>query len=63
MVNPAFWLADVLAIYQFIDCELKSGVNQELNNWWKLQTVNLKSETEKKKQLGGSILISNHSRL
>ena len=29
MVNPAFLLADVPAnIYQFIDCELKSGVNQ-----------------------------------
>lgn len=29
MVNPALWLADVLAnMYQFIDRELKSGVNQ-----------------------------------
>lgn len=29
MVNPAFWLADVLANnYQFIDREVKSGINQ-----------------------------------
>lgn len=29
MVNPALWLADVLVnIYQFIDRELKSGINQ-----------------------------------